>query len=446
MWRAIRETLVLVLLVVMVGGCAATPAPSATNGGPTPTDLPLVSWEPGEPGLAMSTIARAAVDPADAALAAAAINDFGLELLREATAHDENAVLSPASIALALAMARAGARGDTAAEMDEVLRGAASDEHAGWLNALDAALATRSGTFKDRFSKDADVLLRIANQSFAQAGFPWEDAYLDALAARFGAGLRLVDFEQHAEETRLAINAWVAEQTAQRIPELLPQGSVDELTRLVLVNAIYLKAAWFIPFQEDLTKPGAFTRLDGTKIDVPTMHDTSGFRYAEGRGWQAVELPYVGRQLAMLIVLPDDLSAFEAGLDGTGLEAITAALEDRRVKLSLPRFGIESKLNLNEVLAGMGMPLAFDPEHADFSGITPVDDLYVTGVIHQANIDVDEEGTEAAAATGIVMGITSMPPEPIPMTVDRPFLFALRDLETGAVLFLGRVVEPMERN
>ena len=446
MWRAIRETLVLVLLVAMVGGCAATPVPSATNGGPSPTGLPLVSWEPGEPGLAMSTIARAVSNPADAALAAAAINDFGLELLRDATARDENAVLSPASIVLALAMARAGARGDTAAEMDEILRGAASDEHAGWLNALDAALAARSGTFKDRFSKDADVLLRIANQSFAQAGFPWEDAYLDALAARFGAGLRLVDFRQHAEETRLDINAWVSDQTEERIPELLPQGSVDALTRLVLVNAIYLKAAWFVPFHEDLTAPGRFTRLDGSRVDVPTMHGTSSFHYAEGKDWQAVELPYVGRQLAMLIILPDDLPAFEAALDGAGLEAITAALEEQRVKLSLPRFGIESELKLRQVLVEMGMPLAFDPGGADFSGITTVDDLYISDVIHQANIDLDEEGTEAAAATGIVMNVTSMPPEPVPMTVDRPFLFALRDLETGAILFLGRVVEPMERN
>lgn len=397
------------------------------------------------PGLAMAAIERAAANPADAALAAEAINDFGLELLREATAHDANAVLSPASIMLALAMARTGARGDTAAEMDEVMRGAASDDNASWLNALDAALAARSGTFKDRLNKDADVLLRIANQSFAQADFPWEATYLEALAARFGAGLRLVDFARNAEGARRDVNAWVAEETEERIPELLPDGTVDALTRLVLVNAIYLKAAWFSPFEEKTTGPGTFHRLDGSRVDVPTMHVTASFRYAERNGWQAVELPYVGRQLAMLIVLPDNLSAFEAAIDGAGLETIAAALEDRRVKLSLPRFGIESKLDLNNVLMAMGMPLAFDPERADFSGITSVDDLYVSGVIHQANIDVDEEGTEAAAATGVVMGNTSMPPEPVPMTVDRPFLFALRDLETGAILFLGRVVEPMER-
>jgi serpin B len=394
----------------------------------------------------MAEVKRLVADPADALLAADAINEFGLELLREAAAQDSNAVLSPASIVLALAMARAGARGDTAAEMDEVLRGAASDEHASWLNALDAALAARSGTFKDRFNKDADVLLRIANQSFAQADFPWEPAYLDALAARFGAGLRLVDYVQNAEGARRDVNAWVADRTEGRIPELLPQGSVDSATRLVLANAIYLKAAWANPFDEDASGLAPFARLNGTRTDVPTMHDTAGYRYAAGDDWQAVELPYVGGQLAMLVVLPDNLPAFERALDGDRLGAITAVLEDRRVKLSLPRFGIETKVDLAEVLTAMGMPLAFDAGRADFTGITPVDDLCISAVIHQANIDLDEEGTEAAAATGVIAGVTSMPPEPVPMTVDRPFLFALRDVETGAILFLGRVVEPAERN
>lgn len=432
---ALRTSLVLLLLVVLTSGCAGSPAtsPSAPN-------------EPGVPGIAVAEIKRVVANPADALLAADAINDFGLELLREAAAQDSNAILSPASIVLALAMARAGARGDTAAEMDQVLRGAASDDHATWLNALDAALAARSGTFKDRFNKDADVTLSIANQSFAQAEFPWEPAYLDALAGRFGAGLRLVDFAGDAEGARRDINAWVAERTEQRIRELLGQGIVDAATRLVLVNAIYMKAAWQAPFPEPATAPAGFSRLDGSSVDVTTMHVTTGFRYATGNGWQAVELPYVGRQLAMLVILPDNLSTFEATFDGAALTQIVAALEDQRVNLSLPRFGIETKVDLAEVLSDMGMPLAFDAQRADFTGITSVDDLYISAVIHQANIDVDEEGTEASAATGVVMGVTSLPPEPIVMTVDRPFLFALRDVETGAILFLGRVVEPAERN
>ena len=450
MRHPIREMLAALLLVVLTAGCGGTSIPSVLSTPAGRSEAPGASTKgptvPGVPGLAKAAVERTIADPADAALAAEAINDFGLELLRNAAA-GENAVLSPASIVLALAMARAGAQGDTAVEMDEVLRGAAADANSGWLNALDAALAMRSGTFKDRFNKDADVLLRIANESFGQQGFPLESAYLEALASRFGAGVRLVDFIEHAEDARHQINAWVKDQTEDRIPELLPPGTVDSLTRLVLVNAIYLKAAWHVPFLLEGTKPAAFRGLDGAKVDVPTMHGSSGFRYAEGDGWQAVELPYVGRQLAMLVILPDDLRAFEARLDGHGLSQITAALEDRLVTLALPRFGIESKVTMNQVLADMGMPLAFDPDKADFDGISSADDdLYISAVIHQANIDVDEEGTEAAAATGVVVGTTSAGPEPVTMTVDRPFLFALRDLETGAILFLGRVVEPMERN
>ena len=441
-----QRSVVLLVVVALTAGCAAGSGRSSA----TPTDPGRSPLTPGSSPeavmseLVMSSVARETVDPADAARAAAAINDVGLELLRRGTPGGENAVVSPASIVLALAMARAGAGGETAAEMDRVLRDVASDTNASWLNALDAALAMRSGTFKDGMNEDAEVLLRIANQSFAHRDFPLEAGYLDALASRFGSGVRLVDFIRNAEGARLDINGWVAEHTEGRIPELLGQGTVGELTRLVLVNAIYLKAAWLSPFDPKATSPGAFRRLDGSSIDVPMMRDTLGARYAEGDGWRAVELPYVGRQLAMLIVVPDDLVAFEAALDGAELDRIAAALDVERVVLSMPRFGIESKLSLREVLMAMGMPLAFTAG-ADFSGITPVDDLFISDVIHQANIDVDEEGTEAAAATAITFEVTSAPLQQFQLAIDRPFVFALRDVETGAILFLGRVVEPIER-
>jgi serpin B len=409
---------------------------------PTDTTSPLAA-----PGLAISAVDRTPADPTGAAFAGNAINDFGLELLRKATAGDGNAVLSPASIALALAMARLGARGETALEMDEVLREVASDEHAGWLNALDAALAVRSGTFKDRGGKDVDVVLRIANSAFAQSDFPWEEAYLDALASSFGAGLRLVDYKTEFERARLSINAWVDEQTERRIPELLAQGTVDKLTRLVLVNAIYLKAAWLTPFEKGNTASQPFWRLDGSSIDVPTMRVTAGFGYAEGDGWRAVELPYVGGSLAMTMIVPDNLAAFEATIDQAAFAEIVATLEGQRVELSLPKFGIESKPPMTEVLLEMGMERAFDPNRADFSGMTTVADLFISDVIHQANIDVDEEGTEAAAATAVNMSLSSgsrIPP--VQFKVDRPFLFAVRDVPTGAILFLGRVVEPEIRD
>lgn len=394
--------------------------------------------------LAALTRPRAPTTPQDAVDAAGAVNAFGLDLYRAVSGGGENLVLSPASIALALAMTRAGARGETSDEMDAVLHDAASDAHAAWLNALDAALASRSGTFRDAGGEDRQVTLRIANAPFAQRDLPLEDAYLEALATQFGAGLRLVDYIAATEEARQAINGWVAEQTEDRIDELLAPGVLTSTTRLTLVNAIYLKAAWQTPFDEALTAPGPFNRPDATTVEAPMMRLADSLPYAAGDGWQAVELPYVGGQLAMTIIVPDDLAAFEAKLDADAFESITAGFAERLVRLSLPRFGTESKLELADTLAALGMPLAFDPQRADFSGITTAERLFISDVIHQANLDVDEKGTEAAAATAVVMRAGAAPAEPVTLTVDRPFLFALRDTQTGAIVFFGRVTDPTD--
>jgi serine protease inhibitor len=399
----------------------------------------------GPVGVAMAAVPRASADPALAVQAGDAINAFGIELFERLADRGSNAVVSPASIALALGMARAGARAETASQMDKVLRQVASDEHAGWLNALDAALAARTGSFADQTGAQQPVTLRIANAPFAQADEAWSQDYLTALAERFGAGVRLVDYKADPEAARRAINAWVSDQTEQRIPELLAQGVLDQLTRLVLVNAIYLKAAWLYPFPESATAPAPFTRLDGSTLDVPTMHLSEELRYAAGDGWRAVELPYVGQYLALTIIVPDDLATFEATLDGDRFSSLVGALQQRPVTLSLPKFGIETKTELGPVLAAMGMPLAFDPEHADFSGMTTQEPLYIDKVIHQANIDVDEKGTTASAATAVAIRAGAAPAEPVELLVDHPFLFALRDVQTGAVLFLGRVTEPAVR-
>lgn len=396
---------------------------------------------PGDVELAAVDLPRAQTTADDASQAAAAVNAFGLDLYRLAASGDENLVLSPASIALALAMARAGAMGETAAEMDTVLYDAASDAHAAWLNALDAALGSRSGTFEDADGDEREVTLRIANAPFAQRDTTLEDAYLEALATRFGAGLRLVDYIGATEEARQLINGWVADQTEDRIPELLVPGILSEDTRLTLVNAIYLKAPWQTPFNADATQPGPFTRPDGETVEVPMMWLGRSLPYAEGDGWRAVELPYVGGELAMTVIVPDDLAAFEAGLDADTFATITESLEAHEVHLSLPRFSAETKLSLANVLRTLGMPLAFDPELADFSGITTEERLVIAEVIHQANIDVDEAGTEAAAATAVLMEAGSAPAEPITFVVDRPFLFALRDTTTGAIVFLGRITD-----
>jgi len=430
-----RLAALLALALVAVTACSPVTGSPGTG---APVDI----------GLAIANAPRAAASADDAAAAAAAINDFGLELYRAALGPDENGVVSPASIAIALAMARAGARGETAAQMDEVLRSVAADSNAPWLNALDQALTSRSGTFQDMAGKDVDVALRIANAPFAQRDMTLEPAYLEALAARFGAGVRLVDYKTDTEGVRQAINAWVSDQTEARIRELLAKGDLDAMTRLVLVNAIYLKAAWLTPFAVEGTKPAPFTRLDGSTVDVPMMAAIETLPYADGAGWRAVELPYVGDALALTVIVPDDLASFTASLDEPTFEAIAAKLADgtANVTLAFPKFGTETKTDLAEVLGPLGMPDAFDPTKADFSGITDAERLYISAVIHQANIDVDEKGTEAAAATAVVMRATALPSGQVTFNVDHPFLFALRDVTTGAIVFLGQIATPSARS
>jgi serine protease inhibitor len=392
--------------------------------------------------LAVAHVPRAAVPHADPSIAAGGMTAFGLSLFRALAAEPGNLVFSPASIELALAMARAGAQGRTASQMDVVMHDVGANATADSINALDAALASRTGTFTDAEGHALPVTLRIANAPFAQAGMPIEPTYLDALASRFGAGLRLVDYERAPDVARGLINAWVSDTTNGKIAQLLAPGTIDEMTRLVLVNAIYLKAPWATPFAAERTVPGPFTRSDGTTVQVSMMAATEGYRYASGVGWRAVELPYLGDQLALDVILPDDFASFEQALDPQVLARITTSMENQEVELSLPRFGATTQTDLATVLAALGMPLAFDPDHADFSGITSAERLFIARVVHEATITVDEKGTEAAAATAVAMAASAMPAEPVVLRVDHPFLFALRDRPTGAVLFLGRIVDP----
>jgi serpin B len=436
--------LAALLALVLVAGCstAAPPTPGATA-------TPSSTSEPDTMEFAAVSAPRLGTTTDDATAAGTAVNAFGLDLYAKLVAADPAAslVFSPASIATALAMARAGAKGATAAEMDAVMRALGADANAAWVAALDESINGKTATFKDAAGHDQDVILRSVNAPFGQVGYPFRDSYLTALAERFAAGIRLVDYIGDAEGSRKAINGWVNEQVERRIPELLAQGTIDDMTRLVLVNAVYLKAAWEHPFVPDATAPAPFTGLDGTTTDVAMMRITAGFPYASGNGWQAIEVPYVGGRLSMLVIVPDDLAAFEATLDAATLASITGALAEREVQLGLPTFGTESKVDLGDVLTAMGMPTAFDPDAADFSGMTDADRLFISRVIHQANIDVDEKGTEAAAATAVVISRTSagVPTEPVKLTVDRPLIFALRDLDTGAVLFLGRITKPEVR-
>jgi serpin B len=385
-----------------------------------------------------SSASPAPGNAAAAADAATAVDALGFDLLHHAG--DGNAVISPASIALALSMARAGAAGQTATQMDAVLHGLWRSGGGTGIASFDRALNGLSGSFVDAMGSTQTVELHVANASFAQRNLAFVQAYLDTLASTFDAGERLADFATDPEAARKAINAWVNDQTNGRIPELI--GSLDNSTRLVLVNAIYMKAAWTNPFQVEATSDAAFTRPDGSQINAPTMHQTlDSAKYAAGSGWQAIELPYGNGPLAMDIVVAKDLAAFEKALDAKTWAALVGSFGSVPVQLSLPRFKTESKLGLVDALTALGMPIAFDPASADFSGMTTQEKLFISAVIHQANISVDEKGTEAAAATAVIMAAAAIL-APTVMNVDRPFLFAVRDTTSGAVIFLGRIVDP----
>jgi serpin B len=462
-----RRSVTLVLAAALLSGCTgATPSPAPTGtpiptgeptpAGPTPTAGPTGPATPNPTlndefpiELAEADIARLTTTPGDAASAGEAVNAFGLDLYKRIVAADPtaNAVFSPASIAIALSMARAGARGATAAEMDAVMAGLGADKNAAWVAALDASLNAKTATSQDASGDPVQVTLSSVNQPFAQRGYPLDPAYLTALGERFGAGLRMVDYIGDTTGARDAINAWVAEQTKDRIPKLIPDDQLDESTRLVLVNAIYLKAPWAVPFFEGATQDEPFTKLDGTTMQVPTMHTGGFYDYAEGTGWQALQLPYAGNGLAMLVIVPDDLAAFEKTLDAGKLAGITGALASQDATVALPKFGAETSVDLAEILKAAGMPTAFQAGAADFSGITTADPLYIGAVIHQANIDVDEKGTEAAAATAVEgLAGAAAPQDLKDFRADRPFLYALRDLESGAIVFMGRVTKPGPRS
>ncbi|MBX3273895.1 MAG: serpin family protein [Sandaracinaceae bacterium] len=405
----------------------------------TPTPAPIASATPTEP---------TPPTPEQAQLFARASNAFGLELWSHLRSERGNQIVSPASIAVALDMTFAGARGETAAEMARVLR-APSDAAA-----LHEAAGNVLSTWNDP-SREA-YTLAVANRLFGERTYTFEEPFLALTRTTYRAPLEPLDFRSAADASRVAINGWVAEQTRDRIRDLLPPASIDDQTRLVLVNAVYFLARWATEFETHSTQPRPFF-VDGagSGAPVPTMHRTGLMRYGEVDGAQVLELPYRQNEVGMTIVLPrerDGLGALEEGLDPERLERWVASLEDgHRVALALPKFRIAppTSLRLADLLQQMNMRLAFSRERADFTGIanppSPADRLYVSQVFHKAFVAVDEQGTEAAAATAVVMARagSGMPPEPpIELRADHPFLFFIRDLRSGTVLFMGRLTDP----
>ena len=367
---------------------------------------------------------------------------FAFDLYQALSEEEGNLFYSPFSISLALAMTYAGARGETEQQMADTLNFilSQSDLHPAF-NALDLELASRG---EGAEGKDGEGFrLNIVNAIWGQQDYKFLDTFLDVLAENYGAGLRLLDFINAAEESRITINDWVSEQTEGRIEDLIPPDAIDALTRLVLTNAIYFNAAWRYPFDEDMTEDGDFHLLDGGRVTVPMMKQKESYGYAEGEGYQAVELLYDGRELSMVILLPEEgqFGAFEGSLDAERLDAILDDLARREVALTMPKFEFESEFSLAKTLAAMGMPVAFSSS-ADFSGMTGNRELFIGNVLHKAFVSVDEAGTEAAAATAVIMELSAAPGMPVEVTLDRPFIFLIRDIETGSLLFIGRVANP----
>lgn len=411
----------------------------------------VVDPDPGSRTVAVSAVKRSSADPAQLSSAAASVTAFGVDLYpRIAAAQPGNVAFSPFSVAVALAMTRVGAAGRTAKEMDAVLHASDPAVLAAGMNALTLHLAALAGPRRAAVGRTAQVALDTANSLWGQRGIHWEQPFLDVLARDYGAGVRLVDYEHAADAARVAINAWTSARTHQRIPQLVPVGRLDAGTRLVLVNAVYLKAPWNVPFEKAATAPGSFTRADGSQVAVPMMSGSlAAARYVTGPGWQAVELPYAGRELAMTVLVPDP-GRFPAvaGASGSGvlradaLHRVLTAGGPVEGQLRLPRWKFRTQVSLEGMLAALGMPSAFGGA-ADFSRMTTQEKLAISVVAHEAFVAVDEAGTEAAAATAVALGVSARADGPsVNLVVDRPFLFVIHDTRTATPLFIGRVTDP----
>jgi serpin B len=422
---------------------APDPYPTPIDDETTP-ETPSVRPPVGDIQLVSSNVARQEspqVDQGELGELVRGNNQFAFDLYGTIRDQDGNLFFSPYSISLALAMTYAGAGGDTEGQMAEALNFNLPQErlHPAF-NALDQALDARGVALEG----EDNFRLNIVNSLWGQQDYRFLPEYLDLLALNYGAGLQLLDFQTRPEPSRQIINDWVSEQTEERIEDLLPPGVIDELTRLVLVNAIYFNATWASQFNESATREATFDLLDGSEVRVPMMNQEAYFGYFSAEDFQVIELPYQGWELSMVILLPDEdeFERIESGLTAEMLGDVLARLQNTNLDLSMPKFTYESEFQLSQALSQLGMIEAFEGNQADFSGMDGTRELYIKEVLHKAFVAVDEEGTEAAAATAVVAGVTSMPPPPLRVSVDRPFIYLIRDIETNTILFLGRVLNP----
>ncbi|MEP6602324.1 MAG: serpin family protein [Spartobacteria bacterium] len=403
----------------------------------------------------------ACLQAADVDLAARATNEVGVDLYRQLATGDENLCLSPYSIEAALAMTFAGAEGDTRSEMARVLHFPSDGEaiHSSF-DSLQRSLkemAKKTVKIADQSKRSGGpsepIRFSIANRLFPQTGYAFRDLFRQLVEKFYGAPFEPLDYHKNPESAREHINKWVAEQTNDRIRDLIPPDGVTAATRLVLANAIYLKAPWLSEFNDAFTKPKPFHIRGGAPVDVATMNTRAQLGYAKREGFTAVALRYTGAELQFVVLVPDNVSglrALESKLSADVL-AQCAKLEPHDVDLALPKFKLEPPtLALSDKLRSRGMKTAFDqpPGSANFDRMAPRkpdDYLAISEVFHKTFIAVDEKGTEAAAATAVAMKATSARVEkqnPIDVKVDRPFLYAIQHVPSGACLFIGRVTDP----
>ncbi len=448
----LRRSLPLAAVSLALAACdpAAPPAPPTGPG----TAAPSAPKPPTPHEKSTEKALPTAAPPAKAATSdelkalAKSDNAFALELWSKVREGKGNLAMSPLSIATALDMALAGAKGETATQMAGVLH---------VTGPVDRTLDVAGSLIAEYGAPDNKVTLRVANRLFGEKTFPFEKPYLARVESAFGAPLEPVDFKNGAEDGRKRINDWVAQQTKDRIKDLVPPGAVNGQTRLTLVNAVYFLGDWATPFEPAATKPEPFFVGKSAKKDVPTMHEMEKLHFAATDGVKVLELPYQNGALAMDFVLPDEvdgLDAVEARLTSAVFDKWMGAMAAHKVTVSLPKAEVApaEALALAPTLAAMGMPLAFDRAKADFTGIanppSPEDRLYVSAVFHKAFVKMDEKGTEAAAATALPMaraGAALEPEQPQEFKADHPYLFFLRDVRSGLVLFMGRVLDPQSK-
>lgn len=442
--RKMTYTGLVVVFALITAACGGSDTVATTT--TTDTAGTTGGGEPAEftPGdLIAIDVSQVTADVTAGDLAAVVASDttFGFDLFGVISG-DENLMVSPYSIATALSMLYPGARGMTADEIADVLHLSVDDAT---LHSVRNAIDTRLGETPPPMGEDdtrAPFTIRPANSAWGQGGYPFLENYLLTLAENYGAGLRVVDYVGDPEGSRQIINAWVEEATEDRIKDLIPEGAITVDTRLSLVNAIWFKANWFEPFDPERTEPGTFTTLDGTEIATPLMHADLRTGYASTDLFEAVRLPYAG-DAAMVVLLPTEDSPADLAATLTP-EDLDIAWQEYRVDLTLPSFEFESEVSLEAALRELGMVAAFElpvGDGADFTGITEVRELFVTDAFHKTFIALDEEGTEAAAATAIVVGLESAP-QPATFSADRPFLFWIEHGSTGEMLFLGQVTDP----